>query len=418
MISTSRDWRQLNRESDRYQKRGDFQSKPYMGQVTGYDASNDRIQISGPTGAPYISLSHPFLSANSWIRAIPENNSSIWLHARQDNQRLGMLGYNSDILGNRITDFQNGLGVYRPLQQGEIDFSSYGVAGMLGRRDGTLELRGGLVYGEYSHPRLEIWSRAPLHSRKGVLSTDATIGDEERYGTVRRFKNATDFQAAVIVGSDNPLVQKEYYRDLKVLQQSVTAKLTGSRGTPAFLMRMQEGNVVDSVGKVMTQDITSLPLRGLREYYVNPQQYSSNGKLSVQVDDSGNFYVVLPQEATAGGQLKIPAGEFIGIIGQNLRLQVSHLTKIDSGDNIEMNSNAETKHTAQQNYSIETLQNLFMTVQQTLSATVQILAEIKAPIVKLGSAGPLSGVHTQLTHPVDFVTGWSIASSATVSATS
>jgi hypothetical protein len=397
----NRDWRQLRGELDRAESRNDFLTKPYLGQIRGYDSSQDKIKVAGPTGEPTIPLSHPFISANAWIRAIPENNSSVWLHSRQDNQRLGMLGYSNDVLGNRVSDFNTGLGVYRELKPGEIEINSYGIAGLYARRDGTLEIRGGLVYGEYSHPRLEHWVRAPLHNRRLVLNEDNQIGDEERYGAIRRYRDEKAANPTSIKNEDGT-IRKEYYRDLKWVPK-------GSKSSK-FLVRMQEGDVVDEKSSQKTQDVTELNLRFLKEFYTK----NGTSNLSIQVDENGNYYVSLPNEAETGGQMTIPAGAFLAQIAKDMEFQIQKSFKVMAANNNEQTSLRDTKLTAIGNFDIDTLRNLTMSVGLVMSATAKILAEIKAPIVKLGN-GSLSGVITHNYYPFDFVTGWPIPYSPFVS---
>lgn len=396
-----RDWRQLREEYQRDEARGDFKTKPYLGQIRSYDDSQDKVRVASPTGEINIPLSHPFISANSWIRAIPETNASVWLHHRHDNRRVGMLGYTNDVLSTRIDDFGRGTGVWRRLKQGEIEISSFGVAGAFFGRDGTLAVRGGLVYGELSHPRLESWMRAPLHTRRLSLNVDNTIGDEERYGVVKRYKD----EKAVIpspIKNDDGTLRKEYYRDLKFTTKS-------DPKNPRYLTRLHEGNVIDEKHKLRTQDATGINLRYLRELYTK----KGESFLSTQVDEDGNFLVVLPKEAEAGGEMRIPAGAFLAQIRKDMEFQVRQTFRVDATENIEENSAQKTKHTAKMDYSVETLQNLLFNVGMVMSMTVKIMAEIKAPIVKLGNGG-LSGVHTQALYPFDYVTGWPILASTSV----
>lgn len=400
-----RDWRQLREEFQRDESRGDFKTKPYLGQVRSYDDSQDKIRVASPTGEINIPLAHPFISANSWIRAIPETNASVWLHHRHDNRRVGMLGYTNDVLSTRVDDFGKGTGMWRRLKQGEIEINSFGVSGLFAAKDGTLELRGGLVYGELSHPRLESWMRAPLHTRRLTYNVDNAIGDEERYGVVKRYKDAKAVIPTTIKNDDGSL-RKEYYRDLKFAMK-------GDK-TPKFLVRQHEGNIIGDDLKLKTQDATGVNLRYLKELYTK----KGESFLSTQVDENGNFLIVLPSEATEGGEMRIPAGAFLAQVRKDMEFQIQQNFKVGATQNIEQNSGQKTKHTAKLDYSVETLQNLLFNVGLVMSMTVKIMAEIKAPFVNLGSAGPLSGVITNITHPTDYVTGWPILASNTVKATS
>lgn len=399
-----RDWRQIRKEYQRESSREDFKTKPFLGQVRGFDDGEDKVRVASPIGEVNIPLSHPFISPNSWIRAIPEVNASVWLHQRYDNRRLGMLGYTNDVLANRIESFRGGTGVYRQLKPGEIEINSYGVSGAYFGKDGTLAFRGGLVYGEYSHPRLEHWVRSPLHTRRLNLNVDNHIGDEERYGVVRRYKDAKAFQPTTIKEGDGTL-RKEYYRDLKWVQKG---KPTSEQ---KFVVRHHEGHVIDENNVPRTQDITKINLRYLKELY------TKNGEsfLSTQVDESGNFYIVLPDDAEKGGQLTIPAGAFLAQVKKDMEFQIQKSFKVSATKNNEQASTEKTRLTANMDFDIETLQNLYFSVGMVMSATVGIMAEIKAPLVNLGQGG-LTGVHTQATYPFDFVTGWPIPCSVTVKA--
>lgn len=147
-----------------------------------------------------IALPMPYDSGSSWIRAIPESGSLVLAGYRADIQDPICINYFNPSPKKRLDDYAQGLSLYRPLQPGEIEINSVGGGQTFYAVRPVVEHKAGLVRSWLNQDTLEAGVKAPLHTRllwehessPVVVPNpifDNILGDEERFGVVRRPKN-------------------------------------------------------------------------------------------------------------------------------------------------------------------------------------------------------------------------------------
>lgn len=158
-----------------------------------------------------IALPMPYDSGSSWIRAIPESGSLVLAGYRADIQDPICINYFNPSPKKRLDDYAQGLSLYRPLQPGEIEINSVGGGQTFYAVRPVVEHKAGLVRSWLNQDTLEAGAKAPLHTRllwehrsaplvpvpdltgafmgttsTGVPPTFNILGDEERFGAVKR----------------------------------------------------------------------------------------------------------------------------------------------------------------------------------------------------------------------------------------
>jgi len=158
-----------------------------------------------------IALPMPYDSGSSWIRAIPESGSLVLAGYRADIQDPICINYFNPSPKKRLDDYAQGLSLYRPLQPGEIEINSVGGGQTFYAVRPVVEHKAGLVRSWLNQDTLEAGVKAPLHTRllwehksaplvpvpdltgafmgtttTGVPPTFNILGDEERFGAVKR----------------------------------------------------------------------------------------------------------------------------------------------------------------------------------------------------------------------------------------
>jgi hypothetical protein len=251
-----------------------FGDRPYETQVTSVNTENDQCVVDSIAGPDTVQVPHPMLSTNAWIRAQPERGARLMVMGTAgSSMRRAPLGYYSRSAAELIKRYRAGTGLYRPLEAGEFELMTPGLAVVAGAADGVLSLRGGVVRGELDPKRMRARWRAPTHVRELHQHDEDTIGDEERFGVVVR--NLTNdkrnrwLRPPGATGEDAGFA-KEYLR--------VYGRPSGR------LALYQEGDIFDDAGQP-TQAWTGKNVRAVRELYDG----SGTVVLQHEVDVAGSF---------------------------------------------------------------------------------------------------------------------------------
>jgi len=252
-----------------------------------------------------LTISHPFRSTSSWIRAIPESGSSCLGAFRSDEANPHVLG---SITRNSLfhnDQYRKGLGVYRPLLPGEIELASTGYAQMYLSGKPKLELRGGSIHRWADQEKLLSGDRSPIHTRQLMQFRSNDLADEERLGIISRPKKlesgAFSTWEVAYPKKDNSFAA-EHYISLR----------NPSNQNPQILFTSQRGHVLDIEGKPIIQSKTQIPLRYLEEYFANDESSSR-----FEIDEKGNYNAIIADAATDGWNLDIPNGNYKKTVSKN-----------------------------------------------------------------------------------------------------
>jgi len=311
-------WEQRARtQAIRNEDRQALTNRPFLAQVTAIDGYRERITINSPIGEANLYASHPFMGGSSWIRGVPESGALVEVGYDGSSRRLTMLGYGGTNTSAQREGYAAGQFHYKDLLPGEIEISSKGMAQAYFGERGLLSLRGGVVTAHLSQDRLEALQNAPTHVRQLNKQSPNALGDEERYGLVKRPNPENASREKWFKTADEERFAREYYRSLKP-----------GVGSPPTLVEHIEGDVLDEVGEVATLAMTGNPLRAQSKYYT-----PNEATLTFSIDEEGNFEVSLPDDATEGGRVTIPEG--------GLRITVDKSIEMNASENI--SGNAERK---------------------------------------------------------------------------
>ena len=183
------DWRQAdrynsNRASD-HSGRGQ-ENGIYQGFTDAVNPEQQSMKVRYAGGEKSMTIPMPFESVNSWIRAVPESANPVLLCTRSDTHDVAFLRCLGDGSEKRIQLYQQNIGLYRPLQPGEIEIQSAGNAQSFYSSRPMLEHRGGAIRSWLDQDRAEAGTKAPTHVRALWEHQPQLILDEERFGAVKR----------------------------------------------------------------------------------------------------------------------------------------------------------------------------------------------------------------------------------------
>jgi hypothetical protein len=154
-------------------------------------------------GERNIPLPMPFDSTFSWIRSIPEAGTQALACYRQDTGDACFITYINENPSKKLDQYRAGLSVYRTLMPVEHEIHSSGYAQTYYSARPILEQRGGVIRSWLDQDRAECGQKAPLHTRQILEHASNSIGDEERFGVVRRPSFVLDPVTIVLVGGLN-----------------------------------------------------------------------------------------------------------------------------------------------------------------------------------------------------------------------
>lgn len=252
-----------------------------------------------------VRVAHPYTSLNSHLRIMPEVGTHVILGRRQGTKfDLACLGYFNpdefaDVKLNTIdkvtqTGNANASRVinadsypFRVLQEGEFEVQSKGLASIFGSNRGHLLFRGGIVQMHLANDMNEIASRAPTHRQQTLEHEFGKIGDEIRFGVLKRPED--DGKEDFPMKSDH--FTKEHLE-----------KLVWKGGSPNTLYDRRRGHVFDDNGKEIKHTYTGHNLR-LREVYYT----KSENQTRLQIDENGNASVRLADDCPWGHMLDNPS---------------------------------------------------------------------------------------------------------------
>ena len=269
-----------------------------------YDHLTDKVHVVGVVDTNLNSL-HPMVTDTAWIRGAPEGGT-VLASGRSDNKDMAITNYQTVDPHVRIKQYYNGNGFYRPLYAGEIEIHSKGLAQSFYSRFPVLEHKAGFIRQWLDQNRLTLGAKAPCHQRICHDKVAGVMGDEERFGIVKRYKdNSTLLENYFDISSDTPSTNgnfnsgwaKEY---LRVLNNAL-----------GKLEDLRIGDVIDDEGTFQNLSRTGNPLRYRHEIFMEGAEDS----VLTQIDNKGNMDITFP--ATVDKIDFINAGKEIAVRTKN-----------------------------------------------------------------------------------------------------
>lgn len=267
---------------------------PFEGAVVSVTPTTDTMGVRfGPAKERRMPIQHPFNGTTSWIRSVPEVETRFLLQNRFDSNQPEALKTIPPPPEKRSSDYLNQLNAYRTLSPGEHDIGSSGMGFAYFSRRGNIDLRSGhAIKRNLNRDTLSIEDSAPTHIKNLLKNTAGKLGDEERIGIVKRWKNAVDQN---YIQDSNQKFQAEYFIQLNNPAES----------NPSVLLKRTEGQVYNEAGERVKQLSTNVPLRHQSVWYT-----TTDDSLVKEIDENGNQIIQYPQTATTGFEMIIPNGNY------------------------------------------------------------------------------------------------------------
>ena len=335
------DWRQIERKSQSRQKdrTGLSSGGIFMGLIQSSSSENQTAQLTYPGGASNMDLPMPFESVTSWIRSIPVSGSPALLTYRRDSNAITFLRYINESAKNNLAAYRQGANLYRPLAPGEHEVHSSGHAQSYYSQRPVLEQRGGVIRSWLDQDKAECGQKSPLHTRQLYEHRSNTVGDEERFGVVRRPKKLNTANAALLGEThssnfyDYPIPDfslpggvPNAFSALAAATAAASEAAAALTGTfkirpfakeylkkiknplykfgvpPEYLIDIREGQVFDDDGEQVVGEQGAY-LRAKYEYFTTS---ATSDPTKLEIDELGNVNWTLAFVADGGWVTRIP----------------------------------------------------------------------------------------------------------------
>lgn len=325
-----------------------FDSPTTSAQITSVSGDTDSMNLD--IGVAGTQVAHPFTSGSSWIRAMPSNGTRVTVSYNQALSRYDFVSYapTPNTAANQLSLYKSRKSLYRPLLEGEIEIvSSGGVTSFFGSRSVHNE-RAGALTRSLDSDRMESTATAPTHVWRGHRYQNDRLGNEVRFGVVKRPLSASKDLFVLAVPS-NP------GSDTYVFTYESSLWLSNDNNAP--LLDFREGEVYDDVPLPGTPFCmpelgarTRLALRSRKRYYstVEPMGAKIPDKFTgFEIDCLGNYDVVLAETAVLGHSVSVPMGpikynaglgsEFVSRLSVLVRSSTDTIT-VDGAQNVATNA--------------------------------------------------------------------------------
>ena len=293
---------------------------------------------------------------SSWFRSAPTAGQGVKLVRDTKRQKYEAVGYETPRdTQQKLEDYRNKKGLYRPLRQGEHEIvSSSGAVSFWGSQP-FKEDRVGPLRATLDGIKLESSTKAPTHTMKLHASRTDVIGDEIRFGIVKRPTAANTEAYALKAPLSIPLMDMYHYG--KEFLMNIKDDMSNSP-----LIDVRCGDVFDDQllpgfpFALPKMGDNNLPLRSWSRYYVTiepatipvPDQYTE-----VQVDCLGNMSVNLSKLSILGYALNVPLGKIAMSCGLSMSLDAKLGVTITSLMDVTVKGTTGVKITSPAKVSIE-----------------------------------------------------------------
>ena len=400
------------------------------GKIVSVSANSESLIID--IGSTTVQVAHPFVSGKSWIRTMPSVGTTCTLAFNAAQNRYEFVAYapSQSAASIQLENYANRKSLYRVLKEGEIEFaSSGGVTLFMGSRP-VHAGRAGAVTWKYDSDKLEATATAPTHVVRGHNNKTDRIGNEMRFGVVKRPTSSTSETYALTAPLSMPALGKYTYAYEHLLS------LSNDLGAP--LLDLRAGEVYDNTldpGIPFATPIlgkkSKLPLRARYRYFctLEPGGLKTPEATDVEISCLGDLDVMLSKLAIQGfsldapfGAVKVKAGLNSSFISKLAILVKSEIDKIaldastsisaKAGTSIELNpgTDLKTKAGAAQKHESATTFDLKAGTKMNING-VGINIDGTGKVTIHGAAGlSISGAAGSSskplpTNPIDIVTG-------------
>lgn len=325
-----------------------------------------------------MSIPQPNVFGNSWMRSAPTQGQGVKLLWSKKKQKYEAVGYEqpSDSL-KKLSDYQEKKSLYRPLRSGEHEVVSSGGAVSFWGSQAVMEHRVGPLKIKLDAIKVEAETKAPTHAIRLHSARTDSIGDEIRFGIVKRPTSANTETYALKAPLSNPLL--DMYHFGKEFLMNIKDDMSGSP-----LIDVRSGDVFDDTllpgypFALPKLGDNALPLRHWARYYNSiepgtlpvPDQYTE-----VQVDSFGNMAVNLSKLAIIGYALNAPLGKIAMSCGLTMSLDAKLGVTINALKDVTIKGMAGVSVSSPMSVSVEGTSGV--TVKSAAKVTVEGTAGVE-----------------------------------------
>jgi hypothetical protein len=312
--------------------------------------------------------------------------------------------------------------LYRNLREGELELASSGGVTTHYSSRPVFNGRAGAVSWTYDSDKLEASATAPTHVTRGHNNTPDQIGNEIRFGVVKRPLSSTREMYALTAPLSNPIV------GLYTYAYEYLINLANDNGAPLIDHRL--GEVYDdqlSPGIPFSLPVlgrkSSIPLRARYQYHstIEPGGIPAPGKMtSYEISCLGDVDALLSDLAIQGYSLTVPhgamnfkAGTSASFVAELAVLVKSTLDKItleasggivmSTDQSIKTTASVSQKHSSGTTFTLDAGTTATINgVQVEVSATGQLLMHGSLGLTLYGALGQTG--RPIATQPTCFIT--------------
>ncbi len=452
------DWRYKNQVLQDRQKNitGNYVTSTggiFQGLIEASSGENQNARLTYAGGSSSTPLPMPFESTDSWIRSIPLSGSPALLTYRRDTSEVAFVRYLNDEPDKKLALYQAGSNAYRPLLPGEHEIHSSGFAQSYYSQRPVLDQRAGAIRSWLNQDQVESGQKAPIHTRQLHRHKLNSVGDEERFGVVRRPQKLNIANALLLTSTHSSSFYTYPYPDFSLpggvpaafsqMSQAIGAAteaialVTGTYKVrpfakeylriiknplnplpPDVLIDIREGQVFDNDANQVTGS-SGAYLRAKREYYTTLSDATIE-----QIDELGNTNWEYSLGATDGANISIPVGAWKLNTGKgvdistltSVRVSSTLGTYISASTDINLDSVLNTAITTGLNYTHttngtwESTSKLPMTLKSDMNflAEAKLILEVKSA-VQVNLTAPIVQLNTSTVQIGNAATGISTA---------
>lgn len=356
--------------------------------ISAVSQETETISVSGFGD---VLVPHQNVFGTSWIRSAPNAGQGVKLAYDKKKKKFEAIGYEQPAdVAKKLDLYRNKQGVYRPLKPGEHEIVSSGGAVSFWGSQPFAETRVGPIRQTLDGLKLEATTKAPAHVLKLHSSRTDSIGDEIRFGVVKRPISANSEAYGLKAPISNPLLDMYHYGKeflLNIKDDMSNSPLVDIRTGDVFEDQLLPGFPF-SLPKLGDN---IFPLRYWARFYNTiepgslsvPDQYTE-----VQIDTMGNMVVNLSKLALLGYTLNAPLGKIAMSCGLTMALDAKLGITITSLADVTVKGLAGVKVTSPLSVNIEGTTSVDMksTGPVTIEGTASVDVKSTGAVTVSGTA--------------------------------
>ena len=256
-------------------------------------------------------IAHPFASRDAWIRSMPSAGTRVTLAYNASTKRFDFVSYTPLTSSTRLEEYRDRKSLYRVLREGEHEIKSLGNAVSFWGSEGYQSTRTGVVQTVHDSDRLEHTTRAPTILLRNHKHKSDRIGNEIRFGVVKR---------PITNASENYVLKAPLSMpDAGLFTYSYEHLIHLTNDNDATLIDFRDGEVYEDLPQpgypfsLPYLGSNNFPLRSRRRYYATiepigtgvPETYTEE-----EIDNFGNITWTLSKLAVIGFAIKVPFGSY------------------------------------------------------------------------------------------------------------